>query len=512
MLYNKVFRFFTFIIIKDYFLLLTNTLPILNNAENLLLSIILSPLILSIIILFINKDYKKVILKISIVGTLLNILLLFFLITFFNTLDISSLYCFHTIEFFNFHLNFGVDNISIILLILTGFLTLICLLISINIHNFKNFTLYFLLMQFLLYLAWTVLDVFIFYICFESVLIPMFLVINTWGSRNRKFRASYMFFIYTLAGSIAMLIAIFFIFMTKGTTDLLVLLDYGFSIENQRFLWIAFFLAMAVKIPVVPFHSWLPEAHVEAPTGGSVLLAGVLLKLGGYGILRFLLPLFPEASVYFSTLITPLCLCSIIYASFTALRQNDLKRVIAYASIAHMNLIVLGLFSFNLYGIQGSIFQMISHGLVSGLLFICIGILYDRAKTRLIYNYSGLVITMPKFIVIFFLATIANMAHPGTSSFVGEFLLFFGIFKFDIFLGILSTLGIFLCGTYSIWLFNRVAFGNIQYRDINHKDLSFYELTYLTPLTFLIFLFGIKPNLILDLSYINVINLLKYIV
>jgi proton-translocating NADH-quinone oxidoreductase chain M len=325
----------------------------------------------------------------------------------------------------------------------------------------------------------------------------MFLVINIWGSRNRKYKASYMFFLYTLIGSIFMLVAIFYIFVTKGTTNLDILLIQPFSFSEQLYLWVAIFIAMAVKIPIFPFHSWLPEAHVEAPTSGSVLLAGVLLKLGGYGIIRFILPLLPDASIYFSTFITAICLSSIIYSSFCALRQNDLKRIIAYASIAHMNLIVLGLFSCNLYGIQGSIFQMISHGLVSGLLFICIGMLYDRSKTRLVASYSGLVNSMPLFVVVFFVASIANMAFPFTCSFIGEFSVFFGIFISNAFVGMLSTSGMFLCGTYSIWLLNRISFGNSLNINLINKDLTEHEVIISLLLIIPIIFLGLQPNYIL---------------
>lgn len=462
------------------------------------------PLFTAFILLFVPRQKIKRIFRLSVISTIVNLLLIFIVYT--SNLDMTQITYFYTFKIFQFQLNFGFDSISFILISLTSLLTLICLISGVNMKNFKEFCIYFLIIQFFLFLAWTVLDIFIFYICFESVLIPMFLVINFWGSRNRKTKAAYMFFIYTLAGSISMLIAIFYIFIVKGTTNLIELIKLPFLNTEQKWIWLAFFLAMAVKTPIIPFHSWLPEAHVEAPTPGSVLLAGILLKLGGYGLLRFLLPLFPEASIYFSTFIIPLCLCSILFASLTALRQNDLKRVIAYASIAHMNLIILGIFSFNIYGIQGSIFQMVSHGLVSSLLFLCIGVLYERSNTRLIQNYSGLVSTMPKFTFVFFIATVSNMAHPGTSSFIGEFLLFFGIFQSNMVVGVFSTLGIFLCGTYSIWLFNRISFGNIQYKDLNNKDLKPYERFYMAILIFCIFYLGLQPNIIFEINYSSIIN------
>ena len=466
--------------------------------------VIFLPLFTAFTLLFVPRKKPKVILFRSVMGTVINLLFVFFIYT--QNTDMAQITYLYAFKISQLQLNFGFDSISFVLIGLTSLLTLICLISGVNMKNFKEFCVYFLIIQFFLFLAWTVLDLFIFYICFESVLIPMFLVINSWGSRNRKTKAAYMFFIYTLAGSISMLIAIFYIFIIKGTTSLIELIKFPFLVTEQKWIWLAFFLAMAVKTPIIPFHSWLPEAHVEAPTPGSVLLAGILLKLGGYGLLRFLIPLFPEASIYFSTFITPLCLCSILFASLTALRQNDLKRVIAYASIAHMNLIILGIFSFNIYGIQGAIFQMISHGLVSSLLFLCIGVLYERSSTRLIQNYSGLVSTMPKFTFIFFIATVSNMAHPGTSSFIGEFFLFFGIFQSNLVVGVFSTLGIFLCGTYSIWLFNRISFGNIQYKDLHNKDLRSYETFYMVILIFCIFYLGLQPNIIFEINYSSIIN------
>jgi len=314
-------------------------------------------------------------------------------------------------------------------------------------------------MQILLLIVWTVFDIFIFYLFFESVLIPMFLIIKLYGSRSRKIRAAFLFFMYTVVGSISMLIAILFMYNRTGTCNTFYYqLINNFTFLEQKYLWIAFFLAFAVKVPMFPFHLWLPEAHVEAPTSGSVILAGVLLKLGSYGMLRFLNPFFNHAGIFFTPFVHTLSICGIIYASLTAFRQNDLKRVIAYASIAHMNLIVIGVFSTSIYAFQGVIFQMIGHGLVASLLFLMVGIIYDRSLTRLISNYSGLTIIMPTFSTFFLFATIGNMAFPGTSNFIGEILLFFGIFLTNPVSGYFSALGIFLCSTYSIWLFNRTMY------------------------------------------------------
>ena len=337
----------------------------------------------------------------------------------------------------------------------------------------------------------------------------MFLIIGIWGSRERKIRASYLFFIYTLAGSLLMLLSIISIYVLKGTTNYLYLININFDNFSQKIYWLTFFTSFAVKIPMLPFHIWLPEAHVEAPTAGSVLLAGILLKLGSYGFLRFSLPLFPVATIYFTPLIYTMSIIAIIYTSLTAIRQTDMKRVIAYASVAHMNVILLGLFSYNIQGIEGSILQMLSHGLVSSALFICIGILYDRYHTRLIYYYSGLVHKMPIFTSFFLLYILANIALPGTSSFVGEFLIFLGIFQQNTFITFLGATSMVLGGIYSLWLFNRISFGNIQKNYLNiFYDLNLREIFVNIILSFNILLMGIYPNLFLDYMHLSVYNLI----
>jgi proton-translocating NADH-quinone oxidoreductase chain M len=327
----------------------------------------------------------------------------------------------------------------------------------------------------------------------------MFLIIGIWGSRRRKVRASYLFFLYTLFGSVLMLLAIFVILFQVGTTDYQILLTSTFSPNTEKLLWLAFFISFAAKIPMVPVHIWLPEAHVEAPTTGSVVLAGILLKLGSYGFIRFSLPLFPYASLYFTPLVYTIATVSIVYTSLTAIRQTDMKRIIAYASVAHMNLIMLGLFSLNIQGIEGSIVQMISHGVVSSALFLCVGVMYDRYHSRLLKYYSGLTHTMPLFIFLFLLFSFANAALPGTCNFVGEVMLFTGIFQDNILITIFAALGIILSGAYSLWLFNRIAYGNIKIQYIEQfSDVNSREFQIFLPLAFLTIFLGVYPEVLIN--------------
>jgi proton-translocating NADH-quinone oxidoreductase chain M len=333
----------------------------------------------------------------------------------------------------------------------------------------------------------------------------MFLIVGIFGSRRRKVRAAYLLFFYTLGGSVLMLIAILVMFFQVGSLDYQLLLCSDFSENKQKLLWLAFFLSFAAKIPMIPVHVWLPEAHVEAPTTGSVILAGILLKLGIYGFIRFSLPLFPDASLYFTPLVYTIAVISIVYTSLTAIRQTDLKRIIAYASIAHMNLIMLGLFSLNIQGVQGSLIQMISHGVVSSALFLGVGVFYDRHHTRLLKYYGGMVQVMPLFIPIFLLFTFANAALPGTCNFVGELMLFTGIFQDNIFITLISSIGIVLSGAYSLWLFNRIAYGNLKLQHIKgFSDISKREFHVFLPLIFLTIFLGIYPEVL-----INKLNLLK---
>ncbi len=397
-----------------------------------------------------------------------------------------------------FSYSFGLDGLSTSFLFLSCLLIFLCILFIWDEVKFREYSLNLLLIGLFLALIFTVEDLLLFYVFFEAILIPMYLVIGIWGSRERKIRAVYLFFFYTLWGSLLTLVGILYIYSQTGSLNFEYLSSYPFTLTEQLFLWAAFFLSFASKIPMFPVHIWLPEAHVEAPTVGSVLLAGILLKLGVYGFIRYNLTLFFDASLYFSPLVYFLCIVGVLFASFSALRQTDLKRIIAYSSIAHMNLVVLGIFSFNVSGLEGSIIQSISHGFVSGGLFLLIGILYNRYHTRFLHYYGGIVHFMPVFSGLFLVFTMANIALPGTSSFIGEFLLLLGIYKENTLTAVLSALGVILSGAYSLWLYNRVVFGNIK---VNYtqlfNDINLREFVIMFSLLVFLLMLGISPNIFL---------------
>jgi proton-translocating NADH-quinone oxidoreductase chain M len=415
------------------------------------------------------------------------------------------------LNFLNFNLSLGIDGISLFFLLLITILIPLCLLVSWN--NIKsNEKLYFnlfLFMEFLLLIAFCVRDLLLFYIFFESILIPMFIIIGVWGSRARKIKASYLFFLYTLFGSLLLLLAIIYIYIAVGTTNLDTLILHQFSLKEQQILWLAFFIAFGSKVPMIPVHLWLPEAHVEAPTAGSILLAGVLLKLGIYGFIRFTLPLFSMASIFYMPLMSTIAILGILYTSLTAIRQTDLKRIIAYTSIAHMNLVILGICSFNIQGLEGAILQSISHGFVSSALFFLIGVIYDRHHTRLITYYSGLVHTMPLFTLFFLIFTMANIAFPGVSSFVGEFLILVGLFKLNSVITFFGAISMVLGGAYSLWLYNRICYGNLKIQFLMaYEDINFREFTICLPLLFWVFLMGIFPEICIECIHSSTLKIL----
>jgi len=414
----------------------------------------------------------------------------------------------------NLNLTVGIDGISLFLILLTTLLIPLCILASWNGVKIyvKEYLIAFLVMESFLIGVFCVLDLLIFYIFFESVLIPMFLIIGIWGSRERKIRASYFFFIYTLLGSVLMLLGIIYIYDQVGSTDYETLLNVSLTVPEQKYLWLAFFASFATKVPMMPMHIWLPEAHVEAPTAGSVILAGVLLKLGTYGFIRFSLPLFPEASIYFTPLVYSMGAIAVIYTSLTAIRQTDLKRIIAYTSVAHMNLVIIGLFSFNIIGLEGAMLQSLSHGFVASALFLIIGIIYDRHHTRMVKYYGGLVHIMPIFSIIFLIFTMANIALPGTSSFVGEILILVGVYKTNTTITVLGATGMVFGGAYSLWLFNRIIYGNLKTQYLsNFYDIEKREFLIFLPLLLGTFVMGVYPELFLNPMHVSINNLVDQI-
>jgi len=416
----------------------------------------------------------------------------------------------------NLNLNFtvGVDGISLFFIMLTTLLIPLCLLTSWNsvVEYLKEFLISFLLLNFFLISTFCILDLLFFYVFFESILVPMFLIVGVWGSRERKVLAAYYFFIYTLLGSVLMLLSILYVYYQVGSTNYEILLTFNFSNLEQKCIWFAWFFAFASKVPMVPLHLWLPEAHVEAPTSGSVILAGVLLKLGSYGFLRFTLPLLPAASFFFTPLIYTIAIISVIFTSFTAIRQTDFKRIIAYTSIAHMNLVIIGIFSFNIIGLEGSILQSLSHGFVASALFLIIGVVYDRHRTRIIQYYGGIASVMPIYCTVFLFFTMANISFPGTSSFIGEFLILVGSFKVNKIITFIGSTGIVIGGLYSLWLLNRICFGNLKTQyNFKFLDLNLREIIVFIPLIFGTLIVGVYPEIFTKSYHVTINNLIEFI-
>ena len=399
----------------------------------------------------------------------------------------------------SYHL--GVDGISILFIVLTTMLVPICILASYDSIKFsvKEYLIAFLALETFMIGVFCSLDLVLFYLFFEGGLIPMFLIIGIWGGERRVY-STFKFFLYTLAGSVFMLLAIIYIFITAGTTDVSYLLDYNFTRNEQIVLWLAFFASFMVKIPMWPFHTWLPDAHVEAPTAGSVILAGVLLKMAGYGFIRFSIGFFPEASELFAPLIFTLSIVAIIVTSLIALVQEDMKKLIAYSSVAHMGFVTLGIFTFTVQGIEGSVIQMISHGIVSAALFLCVGVVYDRLHTREISRYGGLVNKMPMYAFTFMIFILASLGLPGTSGFVGEFLVLLSIFSINTYFAVFATTGVVLAATYSLWLYRRMIFGALIKDDLSEMlDLTRREIIIFVPLITLTIFIGIYPKPVIDI-------------
>ena len=411
--------------------------------------------------------------------------------------------------FMNFQL--GVDGISILFILLTTFIAPICIFSGIQSIKFKikEFLIAVLVMETMMIGVFCSLDLVIFYLFFEGGLIPMFLIIGIWGGPKRVYSA-FKFFLFTLLGSVLMLVAIISIYWIAGTTDVIKLLDLRIPYEYQYLLWLAFFSSFAVKMPMWPVHTWLPDAHVEAPTAGSVILAAILLKMGGYGFMRFSLGLFPIASDYFTPLIFTLSIIAIIYTSLVALMQDDMKKLIAYSSVAHMGFVTIGIFSLTKQGLEGSIIQMISHGLISAALFLSVGVLYDRFHSRMISSYGGLVNIMPKYALLFMIFALGTLGLPGTSGFVGEFLVLVGVFQKNIIVAVLASLGVILAAAYMLWLYRRVIFGRVASTEIRElNDLNKTEVYILSSLAFLTIFFGFYPEPLfntIDVSINDLIN------
>ena len=411
----------------------------------------------------------------------------------------------------------GVDGISILFVLLTTFLTPLCILASEKsiVSRKLEYMVAFLILETLMIGTFVSLDLILFYLFFEAVLIPMFIIIGVWGGKNRVY-ASYKFFLYTLLGSVLMLAAIMWIYsyssvnLGAASTNIEVLInELSIPKQTQKWLWLAFFASFAVKMPMWPVHTWLPDAHVEAPTAGSVILAGILLKLGGYGFLRFSLTLFPNASLELAPLIFWMSVIAIIYTSLIAYRQNDIKKLIAYSSVAHMGFVTMGIFTFNIQGLQGGIYQMLSHGIISGALFFCVGVIYDRMHTREISNYGGLVKRMPIYAAFFMLFTMANIGLPGTSGFVGEMLTMIGAYQVSPWIALGAAMGMIFSAVYALHLYREVIFGEQKNPDLDDiKDINIRELIVLTPLAFLTILFGVYPSLITDITSVSVENLI----
>ncbi len=481
----------------------------------ILSAIIFIPLIGALFV-FISRGSQKSVEKnskyVAIFSSLTNFLLSLFLWYSFD----SSTSDFQFVEQKNWMNNFisfqlGVDGISILFILLTTFITPICIFSGIYSIKFKikEFLIAILLLETLMLGVFCALDLVIFYLFFEGGLIPMFLIIGIWGGPKRVYSA-FKFFLFTLLGSVLMLVAIISIYWITGTTDVIKLLDIKIPQEYQYLLWLAFFSSFAVKLPMWPVHTWLPDAHVEAPTAGSVILAAILLKMAGYGFMRFSIGLFPVASDYFTPLIFSLSIIAIIYTSLVALMQDDMKKLIAYSSVAHMGFVTIGIFSLTKQGVEGSIIQMISHGLISAALFLCVGVVYDRYQSRMISSYGGLVNVMPKYAFVFMIFTMAAIGLPGTSGFVGEFLVLVGVFQINIIVAVLASSGVVLAAAYMLWLYRRVIFGKISSVEIKEmKDLNKNEIYIFSSLVLLIIFFGIYPEPLFNTINISVDNLIE---
>jgi len=490
------------------------------------ITMLVLPLVGIFIILFLNKVNKNVIKNIGFIISIIIFISSVFLIVNFDKSTIKLQYLTNTTwikdTYQPLFYEFAVDGISIFFVLLTTFIFPLCyisawsLINKFDLFNLKFFIINLLILEFFLLNAFLTTNLLLFFFFFESVLIPMFFIIGCWGPGDRRKKANYYFVFYTIAGSALLLFSILVIFIDMGTLSYIYIFEpthdsFSLSKKLQIILWLFFFFFFFLKVPIFLFLIWLPEAHVEAPTVGSVILAALLLKLGGYGFIRFL-PLFVYAYNYYMPLVFSLALLSLVYASLSAIRQIDLKKIIAYSSIAHMNLSILGVFSLTYQGIQGSLFLLISHGLVSSALFFLVGMLYDRYHTKLLKYYGGLVIKMPIFSIYFFFFSVSNLAFPGTSNFISELLVLVGLAEKNLTIAIFAATGMLFSSIYSIWLFNRLVFGNVKLTFIdNYQDLTQREFILLLPLVFFTLLLGLIPDIILEISYCSIKGLITFI-
>jgi len=479
----------------------------------ILSSIIFLPLLGALFIFLFknNKDNNKSAIYVSLFTSLANLALALFLWNIFDK-NFSGFQFIEEKDWISGLIKFklGIDGISILFIILTTFIAPICIVSCINSvkERTKEFLIAILILETFMIGVFSSLDLVIFYLFFEAGLIPMFLIIGVWGGPRRVYSA-FKFFLYTLLGSVLMLVAIITIYWLVGTTDVVEIYKIKIPQEYQYILWLAFFSSFAVKMPMWPVHTWLPDAHVEAPTAGSVILAAILLKMGGYGFLRFSIGMFPVASEYFIPLIYSLSIIAIIYTSLVALMQEDMKKLIAYSSVAHMGFVTLGIFTFTKQGIDGGMFQMISHGLISAALFLSVGVLYDRTHSRLINSYGGVVHYIPKYSLIFMIFTLAALGLPGTTGFLGEFLILVGVFQKNYLVALLATTGVVLAAAYMLWLAKRVIFGETKNPGIKSlKDINFFEGTTLFLLASAIIVFGFYPDPLLETMNVSVNDLL----
>ena len=479
----------------------------------ILSTIIFLPLLGALFIFISNKkNESSSAIYISIFTSMANLLLTFFLWYSFD----NNFVGFQFIEEKNWisgliKFKLGIDGISILFIVLTAFITPICIIsciISVK-KRLNEFLIAILILETFMIGVFCSLDLIIFYLFFEAGLIPMFLIIGIWGG-PRKIYSAYKFFLFTLLGSVLMLAAIIFIYWAVGTTDYTEIYKLKIAKEYQYLLWLAFFSSFAVKTPMWPVHTWLPDAHVEAPTAGSVILAAILLKMAGYGFLRFSLGMFPIASEFFTPLVFTLSIIAIIYTSLVALMQDDMKKLIAYSSVAHMGFVTLGIFTFNKQGIEGSMFQMISHGIISAALFLCVGVLYDRTGSRMIKSFGGVVNYLPNFSLIFIIFVLGALGLPGTTGFIGEFLVLLGAFKINYLVAILASTGVVLCAAYMLWMAKRVVFGNTNNTIVTKlKDINFLEATILIVLCLVSIVFGFYPEPLLNTMDISVNGIIQ---